>query len=692
MTISLRMLLTADGRQAISENTKVQRAVKQTATSIQSIGSAARVSGNDLSRYQGQIDLTAAKMTKLRTAQLGVALANREVANTNRLAAGSVGNLAAQFNDIGVMLAAGQNPLQLALQQGTQITQVIGPLGAAGAVNALRTAFVSLINPVSLITIGVIAGGAALFQWATSARKASEDSERFKTALEEIEDQTQKTTDKLALLQSGLGSVAELRVQQEINRLQAERNALLERALDADNRQSRNLRGAAAVRQEEISALDAKIEALEAAARALSEEEVRQRQITDAYQVYAATRTQSEADIRAELARQYRLYGNARAEAENTSEAVRLLEDGISRATLQAMALAGVDLTSPISSSAEAAARLAENLGIAYGEAVKLNAARNAPYVSSGRGQDPRQFDTENRFSNRFNPSAEIVAEADRLLRAPRRTARGGGGGAARQEADAVQNLTNRLQQQIDVLRATDPVQKEMIRNRETLAKASAAERAKIEELITTHQEETLLMDRKREAYDLFNSTATNVLDAIFDKTTSVKDVLKAALVDLLQFLAQSRNLNGLGGGGAGGGFFGALFGGLFPARKDGGMVYGPGGPRDDKVMVAMSNGEMAINARATARHRGLLEMINAGAPIPRLRDGGVVGGGGATLMASGPQVIEFNATVRVEGAMGNKEIETFAQRGTEAAIEEFSRKGLPDRVRQINSDPRVVG
>lgn len=77
-------------------------------------------------------------------------------------------NLAAQFNDIGVMLASGQSPMILALQQGTQISQVLGPMGAAGAVNALKTAFISLFNPVSLITIGTIAAGAALFQYFTS--------------------------------------------------------------------------------------------------------------------------------------------------------------------------------------------------------------------------------------------------------------------------------------------------------------------------------------------------------------------------------------------------------------------------------------------------------------------------------------------------------------------------------------------
>lgn len=83
-------------------------------------------------------------------------------------------NLAAQFQDIGVMMAAGQNPLQLALQQGTQISAVLGPMGAGAAVRSLGAAFMSLINPVSLVTIGTIAGGAALVQWLTRSKEGAE--------------------------------------------------------------------------------------------------------------------------------------------------------------------------------------------------------------------------------------------------------------------------------------------------------------------------------------------------------------------------------------------------------------------------------------------------------------------------------------------------------------------------------------
>lgn len=79
-------------------------------------------------------------------------------------ASANVANLAAQFQDIGVTAAMAMNPLQIALQQGTQIAAVLGPMGAAGAVRSLGAAFLSVISPVSLVTIAIVALAAAGLQ------------------------------------------------------------------------------------------------------------------------------------------------------------------------------------------------------------------------------------------------------------------------------------------------------------------------------------------------------------------------------------------------------------------------------------------------------------------------------------------------------------------------------------------------
>ncbi len=79
-------------------------------------------------------------------------------------------NIAAQFQDIAVTTAMGMSPIQIALQQGTQLSAVFNEMGKGKAViQGIGAAFASIISPVSLVTIGVIAAGAALLQYVTSA-------------------------------------------------------------------------------------------------------------------------------------------------------------------------------------------------------------------------------------------------------------------------------------------------------------------------------------------------------------------------------------------------------------------------------------------------------------------------------------------------------------------------------------------
>lgn len=108
----------------------------------------------------------------------GLDAAAAKTSGNLRAAAGANANLVSQFNDIGVMLAAGQNPLQLALQQGTQISQVLTQMGGGvGALRALGSAFVGMLNPVSLLTIGVIGFGAAAVQWLMPAQQEAKKTE-----------------------------------------------------------------------------------------------------------------------------------------------------------------------------------------------------------------------------------------------------------------------------------------------------------------------------------------------------------------------------------------------------------------------------------------------------------------------------------------------------------------------------------
>nr|WP_223215781.1 phage tail tip lysozyme [Rhizobium herbae] len=106
----------------------------------------------------------------------GLVAANQNVRHDSGF---QTANVAAQFQDIAVTAAMGMSPLQIALQQGTQLSAVLGPMGAAGAVKGLGAAFLSLVNPVSLVTIGLVAGTAALIQYFATAEGGGEKASKL---------------------------------------------------------------------------------------------------------------------------------------------------------------------------------------------------------------------------------------------------------------------------------------------------------------------------------------------------------------------------------------------------------------------------------------------------------------------------------------------------------------------------------
>jgi hypothetical protein len=96
------------------------------------------------------------------------------------------------------------------------------------------------------------------------------------------------------------------------------------------------------------------------------------------------------------------------------------------------------------------------------------------------------------------------------------------------------------------------------------------------------------------------------------------------------------------GGAGGGGGSLGGLFGGIFGGAHfaEGGLITGPGGPKDDKIPAMLSHGEFVMQASAVkAIGPEVLAMMNRGANVPsisnlalpKFAEGGLVGnpGGG---------------------------------------------------------------
>lgn len=84
-------------------------------------------------------------------------------------------NIAAQFQDIGVTAAMGMSPLMIALQQGTQLSAILNTMDKP--VLGLAEAFKSVLNPVSLVTVGVVAAGAAVIQYFSSTAQGAKSVE-----------------------------------------------------------------------------------------------------------------------------------------------------------------------------------------------------------------------------------------------------------------------------------------------------------------------------------------------------------------------------------------------------------------------------------------------------------------------------------------------------------------------------------
>ena len=80
----------------------------------------------------------------------------------------------------------------------------------------------------------------------------------------------------------------------------------------------------------------------------------------------------------------------------------------------------------------------------------------------------------------------DVSAEAQQNARDREKDKKGGGGRAkkAKEEKDEVADLIKKLQEELSVMRETDPVKKRLLGYSEEMAKATAAERAQIESLV----------------------------------------------------------------------------------------------------------------------------------------------------------------------------------------------------------------
>lgn len=799
MTFRVQGTINVNGTQAKAEAKAVAAELRKVGTDATGMGRAAGAAGDGARRLGAGSADAAARVRALAAAERQAATDAVTMGRGNQMAAGSIGNLVANFNDIGVMLAAGQNPLQLAIQQGTQITQVFGNMGAASAVKAVGQAFLAMVSPLNLITIGGIAAGAAMLQWLTSAgeetltlddrlQDLSDAVDRYAKAAEAARMPSEKLYEAYGRMGAaakeaaeGIAEAERAKALREINvgaqsfsaqfggfggpqgdligseyeeTLFSLRSELDLTARDAVNvAQKLEALGRASGPEEITKAATAARNALveagvaadqelalalatlaERAARFVATTEEAKGKLVDLGRlVELQANTQRAANIAAEemlpilqaqevarnqiliFGRDSELVAQNRLAAEREVLAAQLEAEGVA-ADLAARVLEAWDAATGfnaeaagmpgfLSAAAGAAAGIAGNLWNAVKAQVTLKANEQAyaqmklaadGKVYSGRGGDPRTSNSKG-YGEFVYTGPNLDARNNPIVRG----GSGGGGKAARDEAEAVADLIEKLRGELDAARELDPVQRAMIGYREQLKNATAAERAEVEGLIVQREREKQLTESLNWLGEQTGDALIDGLMGAADAGERLIDTLKRAVLQALILgngplgglfgggLFGGGGGGGLFGGGGGGGLFGGLFsgGGLFAGLAEGGMVFGDGGPRDDKVVRRLSAGEFVVNAAATRRHRRLLEAINA----PGLANGGAVGGGGAAGGAMALGGSTFNAHFDLRGASDPAEVETAARRGMKAALDEYRRTGLAGDVRRSLDRPEVL-
>lgn len=703
-----------------------KKAALDTAGAVRDLGKAGTEASRGTDKLAQSSDRAEAQVRGLSAAERASATSARQMATSHGLAAGQVGSLSAQFNDIGVMMAAGQNPLQLAIQQGTQITQVIGHMGAAGAVRALGTAFMSLLNPVSLVTIASIAGGAALVQWLASGKEEALSLDDALTDLKDTSDQLARTDGLVAGPRAAAAEYRQLLgIVHEVDRLERDRSATaMIRASGLPDAIARNIAAnsvaaqidgdpiafdfmgldhlseanfllertrelMAASRDDQAKELDGMVEALQlrgimttevksfvaqlanqlGITERIVEQEERRAETAGGYLTSAqrhhaamlqyqktremaagaerdAARELLDALTRENVERQTVLrHGEAsaqvarlRADAEraatqeliDASGATGWLRDALEDAADEAHRLAITDMSAPINSAAAAAQVLADRLGVSLDIARGVVAATGEvgdpagdPTVAGFDGDDPRNPARKGVWTSGYG--RVWTQNPDR---------KSGQGGGARAEADAVAELIEQLQTELELLQETDPVQQEMLRYRELLAAATDAERAQIETLIAARDTEKRAMEGSADAAEFLEDALFNALDSVLSQSGDVIDALEgigtaarnAALEAALLGEGPLAQIIGAPAGGALGQVVSAgleLAGIKVPKFSGGGMNYGIGSGTSDENLAWLSNGEFTLNALASQKNRHLLELLNAGYEVPMLASGG---------------------------------------------------------------------
>ena len=307
-------------------------------------------------------------------------------------------------------------------------------------------------------------------------------------------------------------------------------------------------------------------------------------------------------------------------------------------------------------------------------------------------------------------------------------TSGGGGGGGGRgrkseieRQREALADLRAEEERHIELLRTTDPVQRLILENHKALAGATQEEKDEVVALILERQR----LEEIRDQVEELGQTGSQAFKGLISGAHSFSDALAMVIDKLADMLASGAWDLLWSGGDSGWGGLGGIVGGWL-GLADGGMVTGPGGPRDDAVPAWLSNGEYVVNAMATQRNLPLLEALNGGASLSdllsslhghrpiALADGGYIGeltgsrapaawaqasaglGGGGGGGAGGKMEIGLRLFWDRKKGDWAAEVAGIARSEAEgvfgAGIDAWSAHVLPGRIQEVDAHPRVYG
>ncbi|MFO6463097.1 phage tail length tape measure family protein [Jannaschia sp. KMU-145] len=408
-------------------------------------------------------------------AQLAGASAQmKRYGNATRVAGHQSQNAAYQIQDVFVTAEMGMSPMRIALQQGSQLSMVINDMaresgGARGALTGLVSGIGSMINPMSLATIGVIAGAAALIQWGMGALNAEDSAASLEDRLDNLRvlmEGVSASQDILALSTLELvnkygdaaGAVREFAILQAQLRVAEVNNALRE--------QSSIMRDAAAGYHTAASGGHDLRNTLQRLSSDFGVTAADARQLNDIIGRLANSNTMDAQAAAVSDLNRFLLDAGVAASNLPPEFSASLIEtidlhNEVRAAEAAANDLANTvaDVAPSLSPAVDVAANLTSELQAAMNLMSRINQQESQVY--SGRGGDPRDFENGPQYNRElgYTPVQDMIdAHNERAAARTRKGSRGGGGGRSRraaisEEAKAIERLNGQIQDRLENLR-----------------------------------------------------------------------------------------------------------------------------------------------------------------------------------------------------------------------------------------------